>query len=155
MSLTVSSSTVQPGGSVTVIGKEFAQGAPVAIHLDSPTGPLLTTVPAPTDTMTSQFKVAVTIPASVPTGEHTVVATENYHYMNAGAPARATLYVGTPAPGPSGPAARPANVIADKAPSGATLVLIALAVAALGLVVAASLNLAAGRRRPRPEAARA
>jgi hypothetical protein len=155
MSLTVSASSVQPGGSVTVFGREFAQGAPVEIHLDSTTGPVLATAPAPTDTMTSQFKVTVTIPASVPSGPHVLVATQAYHYMNSGAPARATVYVGTPAPAPAGPAARPANVIVDKAPSGASLALIALAVAAVGLVLAASINLAASRRRPEASAVRA
>lgn len=147
MSLTLSASTVQPGGSVTVIGREFAQGAPIEIHLDTPTGQLLSTVPAPTDTMTSQFKQAVTIPGSVPAGPHTLVATQNYHYMNAGAPARATLYVGTTAPAAPGSAPRPTNVIVDKAPSTGALILIGLAVAAFGLVLAAALNLAASRRR--------
>jgi hypothetical protein len=146
MSLTTSASSVPAGGSLTVFGKEFAQGAPIEIHLDSATGPLLTTVPPPTDTMTSQFKVTVTVPASAPTGQHVLVATQAYHYMNAGAPARATIYVGTPAPAPVGPAARPANVIVDSGPSGASLFLIGLAVAAIGLVLAASWNLAASRR---------
>ncbi|HEX3622963.1 MAG TPA: hypothetical protein VHT97_11670 [Acidimicrobiales bacterium] len=155
MSLTTSSPNVQPGGSVTVLGKEFAQGAPVEIHLDSPTGQLLTTVPAPTDTMTSQFKVNVTIPANVPAGQHVLVATQAYHYMNGGAPARATVFVGTPAPAPAGPAVRPGNVVFDKAPSGLSLFLIGLAVAAVGLVLAAALNLAASRRQPRAPAAEA
>lgn len=47
MSLTTDSSTVQPGGTVTVLGKEFAQDEPIEIHLDSPTGPVLATVPPP------------------------------------------------------------------------------------------------------------
>src|SRR5260370_41644236 len=35
VSLSTNSPTVQAGGSLTVIGKEFAQKAPVLIHLDS------------------------------------------------------------------------------------------------------------------------
>jgi hypothetical protein len=155
MSLTTSASSVQPGGTVTVFGKEFAQGAPIEIHLDATTGPVLATVPPLTDTMTSQFNVRVTVPANTPTGPHTLVATEAYHYMNSGAPARATLYVGTPAPGPATPAARPGNVVVDKGPSTASLVLVALAVAAVALLVAGVLTLATSRRSARPEAARA
>ena len=154
MSLTTSAASVPPGGALTVFGREFAMGAPVEIHLDSTTGPLLATAPAPTDTMTSQFKVTVTIPASVPTGPHMLVATQAYHYMNSGAPARAMVYVGVPAPAPASPAARPANVVVDKAPSGAALVLIAVAVAAVGLALAALLSLTASRRRTEPTAAR-
>lgn len=145
MSLTTSAASVPAGGTVTVFGKEFAQGAPVQIHLDSPTGQLLATVPAPTDTMTSQFNVKVTIPASVSNGQHVLVATQAYHYMNSGAPARATVFVGTPAPDPAGPAARPANVIVDKGPSAASLVLVAFAVAAVALLIAGVLTLATGR----------
>jgi hypothetical protein len=155
MSLTVSPASVQPGGTVTVVGKEFAQGAPVDIHLDSATGPVLATAPAPTDTMTSQFSVRVTIPATVPAGEHVLVATQAYHYMNSGAPARATIHVGTPVPGPAAPPVRPANVVFDSGPSGASLVLIGFAVAALGLLTAGLWSLAASRRQSRPEAARA
>ena len=155
MSLTTSASSVPPGGTVTVFGKEFAQGAPIEIHLDSSTGPVLATVPPLTDTMTSQFNVKVTVPANTPTGQHTLVATQAYHYMNTGAPARATLYVGTPAPGPATPAARPANVLVDKGPSPASLVLVAFAVAAVALVVAGALALASSRRSPGRAAARA
>ena len=45
VSLSTNSPTVQAGGSLTVIGKEFAQKAPVLIHLDSMTGPVLVTLP--------------------------------------------------------------------------------------------------------------
>ncbi len=155
MALTTTSSSVQAGGTVTVLGKEFPQGAPIQIHLDSTTGPVLATVPALDDTMTSQFRVDVSIPSNVPTGQHTLVATEDYHYMNSGAPARATIYVGTPPPATAGPAARPTNVVFAQGPSGAGLLLIGLAVAAVGLMLAGALNLAASRRRPQPRGARA
>jgi hypothetical protein len=148
VSLTTSSSTVQPGGSVTVVGREFAQGAPIEIHLDSPTGPVLATVPPPTDTMTSKWTMQVTIPAATPAGDHLLVATQAYHYMNVGAPARAVLHVGTaaPAPAPAAPAPRLAKVPVDSGPSAGGLVLIALAVAAIGLVLAAAWSLMVSRR---------
>ncbi len=59
VSLTNSSPSVEPGGTVTVTGREFAMAVPVLIHLDSPTGPVLATVPPPEDTMTSSFTVTV------------------------------------------------------------------------------------------------
>lgn len=43
VSLTVANPSVQPSGTVNVSFKEFAQGAPIEVHLDSPTGPLLAT----------------------------------------------------------------------------------------------------------------
>jgi hypothetical protein len=75
--------------------------------------------------------------------------------MNSGAPARATIYVGSAPPAPAGPPARPANVRFSKGPSGASLVLIGFAVAAIGLLLAGALSLASSRRRPEPQPARA
>jgi hypothetical protein len=111
-SLTTLSSSVQPGGTITVVGRGFAQGAPVDIHLDTPTGPIVATAPPPTTTMTSQFVLPVTIPQDTPRGAHLLVATEKYHDMNAGGPARATIYVGTSAPvAPPPEVERPAGVV--------------------------------------------
>lgn len=155
VSLTTSSATVQPGGSVTVLGKEFAQGSPVSIHLDSITGPVLATVPPPVSTMTSQFSAPVTIPADVPVGQHILLATQDYHQMDAGAPARAIIYVGTVAAPSAAPVPRPAGVIANSGTSVGTLVVIAVAVAAVSLLVLGGLMRAAARRRPRPEAVKA
>lgn len=155
MSLTTSPSTVQPGGTVTVSGKEFAQKEPVEIHLDSPTGPLLATAPPPESTMTSRFDLPVTIPADLPPGPHLLVATQNYHHMNAGAPARATIHVGTSPPAvPAGTAERPAAVLMESGPDWAKLVLIGLAAAAGGLLLAGLNRLAEGRR-PQAEPATA
>src|SRR5438270_113960 len=44
VSLTTVNPMVQPGGVVRVVGRETAPGAPIEIHLDAVTGPLLTTV---------------------------------------------------------------------------------------------------------------
>jgi hypothetical protein len=155
VALTTSSSSVQAGGKVTVFGKEFAEGAPIDIHLDSPTGPVLATVPPPTDTMTSQWNIEVTIPPGTPNGQHFLVATQVYHYMNAGAPARAAISVGTPAPAPPGPAARPAKVSVQSAPSAAALILIALGVAVVGLAGAGVFAVVSSRRSPSPGAVKA
>ena len=138
VSLSTNSPTVQAGGSLTVIGKEFAQKAPVLIHLDSMTGPVLVTAtgtPA-TSTMTSKFEVAVTIPSNVSAGPHLLIATQDEHDMNGGNPARAVIYVGTNAPAPAAPASRPGTLLADKGLGVATLALIGLAVAGVALVLA-------------------
>jgi hypothetical protein len=138
VSLSTSSPNVQAGGTLTVIGKEFAQKAPVLIHLDSITGPVLVTAtgtPA-TSTMTSKFEVALTIPSSVSAGPHLLIATQDEHDMNGGNPARAVIYVGTAAPAPTAAASRPVTLLADKGLSAVTLALIGLAVAGVGLLLA-------------------
>ncbi len=148
MSLTTTSSTVPPGGTVTVIGREFAQGAPIEIHLDSPDGPVLATVPPLSDTMTSQFRVPVTIPTNIQNGPHVLVATEAYHYMNVGTPARAAIYVGVAPPASAVPGVRPAKIPVSSGPSALSLILIALGVAAVGLVLAGLWSAAGARRQP-------
>lgn len=155
MSLTTSSSTVQPGGTVTVFGKEFAQGAPIQIRLDSQTGPVLATVPPPTDTMTSQWSVRVSIPPGTAVGAHVLVATQAYHYMNAGVPARAAIHVGPGAPAPAPAVSRPARITARSGPSAPFLILVGLAVTAVGLVLAALWSVSAARsdRRAAPVSA--
>ncbi len=147
ISLTTVSSTVQPGGTVTVIGREFAAGAPVDIHLDSPTGPLLTSAPAPTTTMTSKFTWDVPIPANTPYGQHLLYAVQNYHNMNAAVP-KSVIYVGTLPPAATGPAARPASLDVGSGPGASSLVLLGLGVAVVGLLVAGAWSLAAGGKRP-------
>src|SRR4030088_2510958 len=91
VSLTTNSATVQPGGTLTVTGREFADSVPIEIHLDAITGPLLATVPPGEDTMTSKFSVPIVIPASVANGPHLIIATQEYHNMNTGQPARAQV----------------------------------------------------------------
>lgn len=56
VSLTTSSPTVQPGGMVHIIGTETAPGAPIEIHLDAATGPILTTVTGQPGGMTSKWE---------------------------------------------------------------------------------------------------
>ena len=146
VSLTHSSSTVQPGGTLKVTGREFAQDVPVQIHLDSPTGPVLTTVPPPDSTMTSSFTVDVQIPSDISPGRHLLLATQAHHDMNSGQPARSVFYVGTSPPTPASAAPRPVGLDAESGPSTASLILIALGVAAVGLLVAGLWALVSSRR---------
>ncbi|PZR81882.1 MAG: hypothetical protein DLM65_05030, partial [Candidatus Aeolococcus gillhamiae] len=155
VSLTTSSPTVQPGGTVTVFGKEFAQGAPVLIHLDSITGPVLATAPPPATTMTSQFSLPVPIPPDVPIGQHLLVATQDEHNMNGGNPARAVIYVGTTPPAPAPAAARPAKLAVESDPGAGALVLIALGVAVVSLLLVGLLMAVTSRRRPQAQAVKA
>ncbi|MFN2608328.1 MAG: hypothetical protein ABR511_10655 [Acidimicrobiales bacterium] len=147
VSLTSSPATVQPGATLTVTGREFAQSVPVVIHLDSPTGPVLTTVPGPSSTMTSKFTATVTVPPDISNGQHVLVATQDYHDMNSGSPARSVFSVGTAAaPAASSGASRPAALAARSGPSAIALVVVALVVAAAGLAVAALWSVVGARR---------
>ncbi|MGH9276802.1 MAG: hypothetical protein ACRD12_01635, partial [Acidimicrobiales bacterium] len=101
MSLTTVSSKVQPGGTVRVIGREMAPGAPVEIHLDSPTGPLLAKTENQPGGMSAKWELDVPIPANTQYGTHVLYAVQNYRNMNSTIP-RATIYVGTePPPAPT------------------------------------------------------
>lgn len=136
VSLTNNSPTVQPGGTITVTGREFAAKVPVDIHLDSPTGPILVTAPGPDSTMNSKFTVAVPIPANITPGPHVLLASQDHHDMNSGQPARTVFSVGGSPPGAAAPPARPVGMESSSGPSTASLVLIGLGVAIAGLAVA-------------------
>jgi hypothetical protein len=153
VALTASPQSVQPGGSVAVTGRDFAPGAPIEIHLDSPTGRLLATQPAHKNSvMMNSWTLNVPIPADVSKGQHVLVATEDYHNMNGGVPARATIFVGESVAAPAPSPARPAGVPVSSGPSAASLILIGLGAAAVALLVAGMWSLAASRRSPQPEA---
>lgn len=156
MSLTTEVTRVEPGGTVPVTGRGFAQAAPVEIRLDSPSGQLLATAPPPMSTMTSVFTIPVVIPADVPKGQHLLVAVQNYHHMNAGSPARATIQVGAEAPVlGAGEDVRPTALTEGSGPGGGLLLLIGLGVAAAGLLLAGFVNLLVARRQAQPEPAKA
>ena len=92
VALNVNPASVQPGGTVSVIGRNTAPGAPIEIHLDSPTGRLLATNPPHNlSVMSGQWTLSVPIPADVPTGKHLIFSVEDYHNHNGGQPARATM----------------------------------------------------------------
>jgi hypothetical protein len=144
---------VQPGGTVRVIGRETGPGAPIEIHLDSATGPLLTTVTGQPGGMTSRWEWDVPIPANIQYGQHVLYAVENYRNMNATIP-KAVIYVGVePAPEPA-PDPRANSLDVGSGPSGLSLALLALGVAAVGLLVVGGLTALAGSKgRSKPQAA--
>ncbi|MDQ6617884.1 MAG: hypothetical protein M3083_24850 [Actinomycetota bacterium] len=153
VSLTTGSSSVQPGGTLSVTGREFAAGSPVLIHLDSLTGPVLATVAKPgPGNMTSKFTVDVALPADIPSGQHILIATQDHHEMNSGQPARSVFYVGTAAPAPAPAAARPVGLVARSGRSGTSLVLIGLGVAVISLLLVGLWRVIAGRGRGQPPA---
>jgi hypothetical protein len=145
VSLTNRSAAVQPGGTVSVTGREFAMNVPIDIHLDSPTGPVLVTVPPLMSTMNSSFTVDVPIPASITPGEHFFVATQNHHDMNTGQPARSRFFVGTAPPTTAGPA-RPVALEEASGPSAASLILIGLGAMVVALLVVGLWGMASARR---------
>src|SRR5215213_7460442 len=133
VSLTTVSPTVQPGGTIRVIGRETAPGAPIDIRLNSPTGPVLTTVSGQAGGMSAKWEADVPIPADIPYGKHYLYGVQNYRNMNAVVP-RTVIYVGTvPDPAPT-PEVRPAALDVGSGPSAVSLVLLALGVAAAGLL---------------------
>lgn len=143
VSLTTVNPKVQPGGVVRVVGRETGPGAPIEIHLDAVTGPLLTTVTGQKGGMSSRWEWDVPIPANIPYGTHVLYAVQNYRNMNATIP-KATIYVGVQPPPDPVPDARAGSLDVGSGPSGASLALIALGVAAGGLLVAGGLTALAG-----------
>ncbi len=144
---TTGSGVVQPGGTVEVFGGEFARGKPVHIRLDSPDGPILYTHADPQpSTMTSQFRVQVPIPPDVSPGPHVLVATQEHYDMNVGIPARAAIYVNSSPPVAPTPEERPTSLAVSEGPGAATYVLIGLAVAGGGLLLAGVASAIASRR---------
>ena len=153
VSLTANPASIQPGGTVAVIGRNTAPGAPIEIHLDSPTGRLLATNPPHNlSVMSGTWTLNVPIPADVPPGKHLIFAVEDYHNHNGGMPARATIYVGQPAEAAPSLPARPTKLEVGSGPSVATLATVGLGVAALALLLAGLWYLAASRRSPGPQA---
>ena len=158
VSLTTLSNQVQPGGTVKVVGREMAPGAPVQIRLDSINGPVL----ASTDGtqpggMSARWDLDVPIPADIRPGPHVLYAVQNYRNMNSVIP-RATIYVSTAPPPAPAPPPRPAAVETGSGPSAVSLILIGLAVAAAALLVVGGFSVLAGSNRgpkPQPEATKA
>ena len=135
--LSASPTSVQPGGTFVLHGTDFVVTVPVQIHLDTINGPVIATVTQYTGTgvMSSTFAQTVTLPSTVSSGQHVLIATQSQHTMNGGNPARAVIYVGQPAPAASGPEARPAAVTIDSGPGWPVLALVALGSALVGFFV--------------------
>ena len=151
VSLTTSSPTVQPGGIVHIIGRETAPGAPIEIHLDSVGGPLLLTVTGQVGGMTSKWEADVPMPTNITYGKHVLYAVQNYRNMNAGVP-RAAIYVGTEPEPAATPDPRASTLDVGSGPSGTSLVLLGLGVAAAGLLIVGGLSVLAGSKRSKPTA---
>jgi hypothetical protein len=146
VSLTTVSPTVQPGGTVRVIGRETAPGAPIEIRLNSATGPVLATVTGQPGGMSSKWEWDVTIPANTPYGKHYLYAVQNYRNMNAVVP-KTLIYVGTvPDPAPEAEV-RPVSMEVGSGPSATSLVLLGLAAAVAGLLLVGGLTALAGSKR--------
>ena len=141
--ITVSSSNVPPGGSLTVTGLSFGSN-PVQLHLDSVTGNLLATV---TPNGKGNFSQAVTIPQTLGDGPHVIVATEDASNDSGaqGVPARAVFQVGTAAAPAALTPAGPVQV--EKSAAVGTLVLIGVAVACVGVFIGGLISLVASRSR--------
>jgi hypothetical protein len=150
-SLLTSSSVVQPGGTLHIIGRETAPGAPIEIRLNAPDGRLLYTVTGQVGGMTAKWEADVPIPADVPYGKYVIYAVQNYRNMNSTIP-KATIYVGTQPDAPAAPVVRPSTLSVGSGPSAGSIVLIALGVAAAGLLVVGGLSVLAGSRRSKPQA---
>ena len=149
VSLTTVSPTVQPGGTLRVIGRETAPGAPIELRLNSASGPILTTVTGQPGGMSSKWEHDVQIPADLPYGKHYLYGVQNYRNMNAVIP-KTVFYVGTvPDPAPT-PEARVGFMDIGSGPSAMTLVLYGLAAAAGGLLLVGGLTALAGTRREEP-----
>lgn len=156
MAFRADTSSAEPGDTVVVSGGGFAQDEPVQIRFGSPDGEVLATVPPPESTMTGTFEIEVVIPDDAAAGETLLVATQNAHHMNAGSPARATVFVGTAAPAPPEPPARPLGVEIGSDSNLAGLVLIGVAVAAVAVLAGGLYSRrAAGGGQPPPDAAAA
>jgi len=149
VSLTTVSPTVQPGGTIRVIGREMAPGAPVQIRLNSVTGPILTTVEGQPGGMNAKWEHDVPIPADLPYGKHYLYAVQNYRNMNAVIP-KTVVYVGTVPDLAPESEVRAASMDVGSGPSGTTLVLYGLAAAVGGLLLVGGLTALAGSKRSEP-----
>lgn len=146
-----SPTTVQPGDTVTLTGRDWVPNIPVLIHLDSLDGPVIFTVPTSQGTvMTSRFTASMPLPPTVSSGKHVLIASQDAHSMNGGNPARALIYVGTAPVGDPAPAARPAAAVVDPGLSSVgTLALIAAAAAVFAFLALGALVRQASHR-PEP-----
>ena len=158
VSLTTASNKVQPGGTVTVIGRETAPGAPIEIRLNAPDGPVLTTVTGQPGGMSAKWEHTFNLPPDIPYGKHVLYGVQNYRNMNATVP-KATIYVGTePDPVPA-PEPRASSLDVGSGPSALSLILLGLGAAAVGLLAVGGLSAVAASKGdtsgPQPERVKA
>jgi hypothetical protein len=149
VSLTTTTPSVQPGGTVHIIGRETAPGAPIDIRLDSPTGPVLATVTGQPGGMSAKWEWDVTLPANIPYGKHYLYAIQNYRNMNSVVP-KTAVYVGTVPDPVAESEPRPVSMDVGSGPSATSLVLLGLAAAVGGLLLVGGLTALAGTKRDEP-----
>jgi len=150
--LKLSTATAKPGDEVTVTGSGWRfKNDPVTIRFNALDGPVLATAPV----QTQAFTAAVTVPVGTKPGDYVLIVSQNAPDGSLSqTPARVLLTVvgpdgarpvlGAPAPIESG---RPADLARnDESISAATLALVALGVAGVGLFLAGMAALLAGRR---------
>jgi hypothetical protein len=158
----LSTVNAKPGQEVTINGTNFSRPDPVTVRWNSLDGPVLATLDKPvSNVVTGTF----TVPADAKAGNYVVILSQTgADGKLSQLPVRALLTV-TPENGASpvvgasvsqADSARPAGLVStDNDISGATLALIGLGVAGVGMFVAGMAALFAGRRGKAPEAVRA
>jgi hypothetical protein len=158
----LSTINAKPGQQITVNGTNFTKADPVTVRWNSLDGPVLATLDKPASgVVTGQF----TVPADAKAGNYVVILSQSSADGKLSQlPVRALLTV-TPENGAAPvvgasvaqtDTARPVGLVTtDNDISGATLALIGLGVAGVGMFVAGMAALFAGRRGTAPAAAKA
>ena len=157
----LSTINAKPGQEITITGTNFSKPDPVTVRWNSLDGPVLATLDKPASgVVTGTF----TVPESAKAGNYVVILSQtSADGKLSQLPVRALLTV-TPANGAapvvgasvsSQEAARPVGLVTtDNDISGATLALIGLGVAGVGMFIAGMAALFAGRRGTAPAAAK-
>lgn len=152
---------VRPGQEVTLTGK-FFNANPVTIHFDSLDGPVLATLTPPRESG-ALLQGTVLIPEDTKPGSYVLIATQEPQEgrrPSFGVPARTLVQVvgegGQPvlgAPVGTVESGRPATLLRQDGVSAASLALVAVGVAGVGMFAAGVIAFATGRSRRQPETA--
>ncbi len=166
--INLSTVNAKPGQQVTVNGTNFSKTDPVTVRWNSLDGPVIATLDTQPAGGTGSGRIVsgtITVPADAKAGNYVLIFTQSSPDGKLSQqPIRALLTVtpdgatnpvlGAPVASPD-TARAPGLVTNDNDISGATLALIALGVAGVGMFVAGMAALFAGRRGRAPEVARA
>ncbi|MGH9226392.1 MAG: hypothetical protein ACRD2W_21970 [Acidimicrobiales bacterium] len=158
--INLSTTNAKPGQEVTIKGTNFRQADPVTVRWNALDGPVLATLDKPqSGVVTGTF----TVPADAKAGHYVVILSQSKPDGKLSQlPIRALLTVTPEGSAPpvlgsgiaTNQAERPVGLqTADNSVSGATLALVALGVAGVGMFVAGMAALFAGRRGQAPAAA--
>jgi hypothetical protein len=159
--INLSTVNAKPGQDIQVTGTNFSKNDPVTVRWNALDGPILATFAPPTG---GAISGTVTVPADAKAGSYVLILSQSSpNGQLSQLPVRALLTVtpdggATPvvgAPVATQQTGRAAGLVtSDNHISGATLALIGLGVAGVGMFVAGMAALFAGRRGRAPEAAR-